>query len=126
MTIFVFSILTNPLYLFCLGSIMLVLEDHSHVSEFPKGIIYLATRINQFLPTLRITHIHITMAENNLCFDPDQHLDQTLKAFNCFIECFKLRHDAGYPDPPRISMEAALQRWKITQQNPGTARPSIE
>ena len=44
-----------------------------------------------------------------LCFDPDLHPEETLKAFNNFIQTFELRYIAAYPDPPRMSMEAALE-----------------
>ena len=61
-----------------------------------------------------------------LCFYPDQYPDETLKAFNNFIQTFELRYEAAYPDPPKMSMEAALERWKLTQANPAEARPSLE
>ena len=65
------------------------------------------------------------MATNNpalpvLCFDPDQHPDATLKAFNEFVESFELRYDALYPDPPKISLETAIQRWRLTQDDDKT------
>ena len=50
-----------------------------------------------------------------LYFDPDKHPDSTLKAFNEFIETFELRYDALYPEPPKISLETAIQRWKLCQ-----------
>ena len=58
---------------------------------------------------------------NQLFFDPDQHPEDTLKAFEDFIKIFQLRYEAQYPDPPKVSLEAALQRWKVTHtsdQNP--------
>ena len=67
------------------------------------------------------------MAENpvTLCFTPDDHPDATLKAFDEFVQVYELRYEAQHPDPPRVSIEAAIERWKITQQDPN-AKPSIE
>ena len=55
------------------------------------------------------------MAEANtrLYFDPDLNPDSTLKKFTQFIQLFKLRYDAQYPDPPKGSMDAAIERWKF-------------
>ena len=49
----------------------------------------------------------------SLYFDPDKHPENTLKMFNEFCEMFVLRYNALYPDPPKVSMDAALSRWKI-------------
>ena len=49
-----------------------------------------------------------------LYFDPDAHPDDTLKVFNEFCNSFTLRYNAMYPDPPKVSMDAAIARWKIT------------
>ena len=57
------------------------------------------------------------MAEKNLYFDPDLHNEDTLKAFNEFIQMFELRYNANYPDPPRMSMDSALERWKMANDN---------
>ncbi|ESP05193.1 hypothetical protein LOTGIDRAFT_152003 [Lottia gigantea] len=46
-------------------------------------------------------------------FDPEKHPKDTLKAFTQFVICFELRYDAQYPDPPKVSLDAALERWKI-------------
>ena len=56
----------------------------------------------------------------NLRFDPDQHTEDTLKAFNDFILTYTLRYDAQYPDPPKVSMDTAIARWKNAhpEQNP--------
>ena len=51
----------------------------------------------------------------SLYFDPDKHPDSTLKAFNDFVESFELRYDALYPEPPKISLETAIERWKLCQ-----------
>ena len=67
-------------------------------------------------------------ARSRLYFDPDEHPENTLKAFQQFIQRFQLRYDAMYPDPPKVSLEAAVERWKImetTQQNP-TPKPTLE
>ena len=60
-----------------------------------------------------------------LCFNPDDHPDATLKAFDDFVQMYELRYDAQYPDPPKVSIDAAIERWKLTQQN-AEARPTID
>jgi len=52
-----------------------------------------------------------------LFFDPDKHPDSTLKAFNDFIESFELRYRALYPEPPKVSLEAAISRWQLCQED---------
>ena len=54
---------------------------------------------------------------SQLHFDPDD----TLKAFNEFIQDFELRYDAKYPDPSKVSLESAIERWKFlnVDQKPG-------
>ena len=48
-----------------------------------------------------------------LSFNPDDDPASTLKSFNEFIQLFELRYDAVYLDPPKVSLDAALHRWKI-------------
>ena len=65
---------------------------------------------------------------SRLYFDPNKHPENTLKAFQEFLQCFQLRYDALYPDPPKVSLEAAVERWKIsntTTENP-SPRPNLE
>ena len=65
---------------------------------------------------------------SRLYFDPNKHPKNTLKAFQEFLQCFQLRYDAVYPDPPKVSLEAAVERWKIsntTTENP-SPRPNLE
>ena len=50
---------------------------------------------------------------NTLYFDPDKHPEDTLKTFNEFCTTFTLRYNALYPDPPKVSLDAALRRWTI-------------
>jgi len=55
-----------------------------------------------------------------LYLDPDQHPEDTLKSFEEFTQVFELRYVAQYPDPPKVSMDAAIARWKFanaTQDN---------
>ena len=52
-------------------------------------------------------------SHQTLYFDPDKHPENTLKMFNEFCEMFVLRYNAQYPDPPKVSMDAAIARWKI-------------
>jgi len=49
----------------------------------------------------------------NFFFDPDSYPEATLMIFTDFTESFALRYDAQFPDPPTVSFEAALKRWKI-------------
>ena len=68
----------------------------------------------------RPTH-HEHKATLALFFDPDDHPEDTLKSFNEFIQVFELRYNAQYPDLPKVSLDAAIQRWKFTnatQANP--------
>ena len=37
--------------------------------------------------------------QSEIFFDPSEHPDDTLKAFDEFIELFQLRYDAQFPDP---------------------------
>ena len=53
------------------------------------------------------------MAESRLYFDPDQYPDNTLKKFDDFCLTFQLRYAAQYPDPPKTSIDMAIERWKI-------------
>ena len=58
-----------------------------------------------------------------LFFDPDNDPENTLKAFQEFIQRFELRYDALYPDPPTVSLEAAIERWKIMEATPENLSP---
>ena len=46
---------------------------------------------------------------SQLFFDPDKHPEDTLKAFQEFVQTFELRYNAQYPDPPTIDW-----LWKDT------------
>ena len=63
-----------------------------------------------------------------LYFDPDKFPENTLKAFNEFCNTFLLRYNALYPDPPKVSIEAALSRWKFEHSTTENAdpRPTLE
>ena len=65
---------------------------------------------------------------NTLYFDPDQHPDNTLKAFNEFVEVFELRYDTQYPDPPKISIDTAIERLKFanTTEKITNPRPTLD
>ena len=64
------------------------------------------------------------MAERpSLFFDPDLHPDDTLNSFIDFVQDFEHRYDAAYPDPPKVSLDAAISRWKISNDN---AVPTLE
>ena len=67
-------------------------------------------------------------SNGNLFFDPNSYPEETLKAFIEFTETFDLRYEAQFPDPPKVSFDAALQRWKVanaTDDNPDP-RPTLE
>ena len=60
-------------------------------------------------------------ASQQLFFDPDKHPEDTLKAFQEFIQTFELRYHAQYPDPPKVSLDSAVERSKVantTESNP--------
>jgi len=48
--------------------------------------------------------------------------DDTLKSFVELTQEYELRYRAMHPDPPRVSLEAAIQRWKLGNDN---KNPSI-
>ena len=50
---------------------------------------------------------------SELFFDPTAHPDDTLKAFEQFAQQFELRYDAQFPDPPKVSLDGAIARWKV-------------
>ena len=52
-----------------------------------------------------------------LYFDPDHHPDDTLKSFVEFVQDFELRYSATYPDPPKVSLDLAINRWKLANGN---------
>ena len=58
-----------------------------------------------------------------LFFDPEEHPDDTLKAFEDFTQTFELRYDAQYPDPPKVSIDAAIERWKFANPSSDTSQP---
>ena len=60
-----------------------------------------------------------------LYFDPDLHPEETLKTFDEFVQDYELRYAASYPDPPKVSMDAAIQRWKLQHANHENANPSM-
>ena len=46
------------------------------------------------------------------------YLEYTLHAYTEFVQHFELRDIAQYPDPPKASLDAAIQRWKLTNATP--------
>ena len=62
-------------------------------------------------------------SNNNLYFDPNKCADATLKSFNNFIVQFELRYNALHPDPPKVSIDAAIERWKIDNTTLENAEP---
>ena len=60
---------------------------------------------------------------STLYFDPDLHPDDTLRAFDEFIQSFTLRYDAQYADPPKVSLDAAISRWKLINDD---KKPTVD
>ena len=60
--------------------------------------------------------------QQQLFFDPDKHPEDTLKAFDKFTQAFELRHEAQFPDPHKVSIYAAIERWKFAHTT--TANPN--
>ena len=50
-----------------------------------------------------------------LYFDPDEHPENTLKAFQEFVQHFQLWYNTLYPDPPKVPLETAIKQWKIME-----------
>ena len=48
--------------------------------------------------------------------------------FNEFCQTFTLRYNALYPDPPKVSMDAAISRWKFqnTTADVQDPKPTLE
>ena len=65
---------------------------------------------------------------HELFFDPQNHPDDPLKSFTEFSKTFLLRYAAQFPDPPKVSLDSALQRWKITHTTDTVTdpKPTIE
>ena len=59
----------------------------------------------------------MSCSKMDVYFDPDLHPDDTLKSFVEFVKVFGLRYDASHPDPPKVSLDAALSRWKLSNDN---------
>ena len=60
---------------------------------------------------------------SDLHFNPDDHPDATLKAFEEFTCQFSLRYEALYPDPPKSSIDASISRWKVEHTTGDTPDP---
>ena len=74
-----------------------------------------------------MTSVSESQSVSMLFFDPEQNPENVLKTFNDFTQMFELRYDAQYPDPPKVSMDSAIERWKFangTEDNPNP-RPSL-
>ena len=60
-----------------------------------------------------------------LYFDPNKFPENTLKAFDEFCDTFLLRYNALYPDPPKVSIEAARSRWKFEHSTTENVDPRL-
>ena len=54
---------------------------------------------------------------SHLFFGPDEHPENTLKTSQEFIQRFQLRDDLLYPEPPKVSLEAAIERGENNSSN---------
>ena len=65
------------------------------------------------------------MAESRkeVYFDPDLYPDNTLKKFKLFIQAFELRYEAVHPDPPKVSMDVSIERWKLEHED---CKPNLQ
>ena len=62
-------------------------------------------------------------ARLRLFFDPDDHPENTLKTFQEFIQRFALCYDALHPDPRKVLLEAAFEKWGIMEATPENPSP---
>ena len=68
----------------------------------------------------------LLMAESRaltLHYDPDCYPDDTLEAFTDFVLDFELWYDDNFPDPPKVFLDPAFLRWKLSRDD---QKPSIE
>ena len=82
-------------------------------------------------PEVGNTHIEficMTMGEprsnTQVYFDPDDYPNDTLKSFKEFAKVFELRYNAQYPDLPKMSLDAAINRWEIVNITADNATPT--
>lgn len=67
---------------------------------------------------------HEPQTGQNLFFDPETHPENVHKAFIEFIQQFELRYQAQFPDPPKVSLDSAITRWKIEHTTEAVANPT--
>ena len=48
---------------------------------------------------------------SGLFFYPELHTEDTLKAFLDFTQKFTPQYNAQFPDPPKVPLELAIERW---------------
>ena len=60
---------------------------------------------------------------SRLHFDLNEHPENALKTLKEFSQRFELWYDTLYPYPPKVSLEAAIERWKISQATPENPSP---
>ena len=90
-------------------------------SKGSAGEVYIISIFSVYEKSAEIQHDSSALANEeaqlHLFFDPDDHPENTLKAFEEFIQQFELHDDAMYPDPPKVSLEAALNNGKSWKQH---------
>ena len=66
---------------------------------------------------------HADRTDRMLIFNPEDHPSDTLKSFDEFRTTFEFRYAAEFPDPPRVSMDAAIERWKVANTTTEITNP---
>ena len=61
--------------------------------------------------------------QQQLFFNPDIHPEDPLKTFDKFTQAFELSYKAQFPDPHKVSMVAAIERWKFEHKTTGNPNP---
>ena len=62
-------------------------------------------------------------ADQSLIFNPEEHTSDTLKSFDDFKTNFEFRYAAEFPDPPKVSMDSAIERWKYANTTDENTNP---
>ena len=89
-----------------------------------KSIIsyFVFSNVKQYI---QYSHV-LAEALSSLFFDPETHPEDTLKVFLKFTEMFIFRYNSQFPEPPKVSLELAIQRWKIHHTTIDTPKPKLE
>ena len=67
---------------------------------------------NTFSRLVKLRLIKCRISEK-LYLDPDLYPNSTQRKLSEFIHTFRLRYEAQYPDPLKVLMGAAIEKWKL-------------